>query len=388
MKNSCPAAIAIATAALFAAPLLAPVTGVAQAPAPANADDKAKAARAKRIAQQFEANARVLTVFDRQGKAVMTVGERAIYEEPVFSPDRTRLAVIMKDSENEQDLWVLDVATGNRTRITISQKGEWVWMPVWSPDGNQLAYTASHGGFFGLYRKASNGEGTEELLYRHPGDWIFLTDWSLDGRFLSFFSSDSSSGGILYALPLGANEERKPIEVFRSESQVGGSRLSPNSRFLAYTSDQSGRNEVYVRPFDPAVGAGAALAAGPWQVSDQGAVSGQSNRAFWRQDGKELFYVAADRGVMAVAVSAAPTLAFGRPTLLFRLPEGVLDNREVASVSRDGERVVIALHPGTDPSADHGVGPPGKRAEYGRGTRSLPRSGALTGRHTGGDHQG
>ena len=127
--------------------------------------------RAKRIAQQFERDARVLTVFDRQGKVVTTVGERAIYSQPVFSPDRTRLAVIKFDLESEtQDLWVLDVATGNSTRITSSQKREQVRLsPVWSPDGSQVAYVALRGGYFGLYRKASNGEGTEELLYQHPG---------------------------------------------------------------------------------------------------------------------------------------------------------------------------------------------------------------------------
>ena len=89
----------------------------------------------------------------------------------------------------------------------------------------------------------------------------------MDGRFLSFSATDLS-GGTLYALPLSGNGERTPIEVFRSESQLWGSSFSLDNRFLSYESDQSGRNEVYVRPFDPS--ADAASAAGPWQVSDQG----------------------------------------------------------------------------------------------------------------------
>ncbi len=352
-------AIATTAVALCVAVFLAPVAGQSlqgrqgQAPtdeqAKAAAAAKDKAVRAKRIAQNFEANARVLTVFDRQGKVVATVGERALYNGPVFSPDRTRLAVVKRDLESRtDDLWVLDVATGNSTRITANQTRdrERVGPAVWSPDGRQVAYVALRGGHWGLYRKASNGEGTEELLYQYPGANKALTDWSMDGRFLIFESNDLS-GGTLSALPLGGDGERKPIEVLRSESQVGESRrlgqsrLSPDSRFLSYAKFQSGKNEVYVRPFDPSAGAGATPATGPWQVSDQGVQSG----VFWRRDSKELYYVTADRGIMAVAVSTAPTFKLGKPKLLFRPPEAIPVNPGQASVSRDGERVVIAVHP-------------------------------------------
>ncbi len=337
MKNTYQFAMVMAAVALSAALLLAQAPGLGQAPATASADDKAKAAKAKRIAEVFERDARVLTVFDRQGKVVATVGERALYNQAVFSPDRTRLAVRKFDLESEtEDLWVLDVATGNSTRITSSQKGEPARAVVWSPDGSQLAYAALRGGYEGLYRKASNGEGAEELLYQHPGAAMNLRDWSLDGRFLSFSATDLS-GGTLYALPLGGDGERKPIQVFRSEFQLMGSRLSPDGRFLTYASNQSGKNEVYVRPFDPSAGAGVTPAAGPWQVSDQG---GQGT-AFWRRDGKEMYYVAADRGVMVVEVSTTPTFKFGKPKLLFRLSEAVPVIPSSASVSRDGQRFVI-----------------------------------------------
>ncbi|HEY4580082.1 MAG TPA: hypothetical protein VIG89_03525, partial [Candidatus Acidoferrales bacterium] len=246
MKNTYQ--VAMVTAALSAVLLLAPMPGLGQAPAPATAGDQA--ARAKRLAERSERDARVLTVFDRQGKVVTTVGERAIYVVPVFSPDRTRLAVSKSDLESDTvDLWVLDVATGNSTRITSNQtrRYERVWTPVWSPDGSQLAYVALRGGYWGLYRKASNGAGTEELLYQDPGGLMDLRDWSMDGRFLSFSTSELVSGGTLYVLPLAGDGERKPIEVFRSEAQMQGSRLSPDSRFLSYVSDQSGKDEVYVR---------------------------------------------------------------------------------------------------------------------------------------------
>ena len=340
MKNTYLIAIVITGAALSAALLMAPVPIMAQVPTPANANDEANAAKARRIAQRFEAQARVLTVFDRQGNVVTTVGERAVYRNPVFSPGRTRLAVFKNDLENETlDLWVLDIATGEAVRLTSNEPRELAWTPVWSPDGSQVAYMSLRGSYYGLYRQAANGEGEEELLYQHPGGPIVLTDWSLDGRFLSFFSNDLS-GGTLYALPISGDGESTPIEVLRSESQLIGSSFSADGRFLSYASDESGRFEVYVRPFDPSAGAGTASAAGPWQVSDQ---SGQAMFSGWRRDGGETYYAAADGGVMAVEVSTGPTFEFGRPTLLFRLSEAVPVFPGVANVSRDGEHIVIAV---------------------------------------------
>ena len=339
MKNSAHRVIVTSTAALSAVVLLAPVPAVGQAPSPASQADEA---RARRNAERFEANARVLTVFDRQGNVVTTVGERAIYEDPVFSPDGRRLAVTKADLESEtEDLWVLDVATGHGTRITSSQREEEAWTPVWSPDGSQLAYVALRGGSEGLYRTASNGRGSEELLYRHPGAGMRLTDWSMDGRFLSFASSDLS-GGTLYVLPLGGGGERSPLKVFRSTSQLRGAGLSPDSRFLTYTSDESGTNQVYVRPFDPSAGAGGTTALGPSLASSQG-VGSTALFSGWRRDGKEIYHVTADRRVMAVEVNTDPTLTVGTARLLFRVSQAVSIGPGLASISRDGERVVIVV---------------------------------------------
>ena len=334
MNNSYRTAIITTAAGVLAVLLLTPAPAGAQLPT-----DPAE--RAKVIAQIMAANARQLTLFDRAGKEVSSVGPKDLYNQPVLSPDSKRVAVIRTDIDKEtNDLWVFDVATGKGVQITSSQRREAATSPAWSPDGSQVAYVALRAGRFGLYRNSSSGGGQEELLYQSPGAPMTLTDWSQDGRFLTYFSTDLS-GGTLYALPLNAAGERKPIEAFRSKSQAQGPRLSPDSRFLAYTSNESGRNEVYVRPFDPAAPPAAPDAAGAVQISDQG---GQG-MAFWRRDGKELYYLGADRGVRAVEVGAATTTKFGRPTLLFRPSDATPVAPGTASISRDGERIVIAVPP-------------------------------------------
>jgi len=216
MKLS-PRLLIVTAAALCTALLLAPDHGWGQTPTDEKAErDRATAAaKAQNNAQAFEANARTLTVFDRQGKTVATVGPRAIYNTPVFSPDHKRLAVSKTDLDKENsDLWVFDVATGKAIQLTSSQSRESTNAPAWSPDGGHVAYVALRGGNFGIYQKASDGRGDEELLYKLPGTGT-ITDWSMDGKYLNFFSTDLS-GGTLYALPLDAAGERKPIEVYKS----------------------------------------------------------------------------------------------------------------------------------------------------------------------------
>jgi Tol biopolymer transport system component len=302
--------------------------------------DRQNAARAERVAREFEAAARVLTVFDRQGKVVTTVGQRGVYFDPVFSPDRTRLAVIQADFEAEtRDVWVFDVATGRRTRITSNRTvaEERVRSPIWSPDGLQLAYAALRDGYEGVYRAAADGMGAEELLYRHPGANLSVEDWSLDGRYLSFSTSDVF-GSALYVLPVAGDGAHIPIEVVRGEFELRGGVFSPDGRFVSYGSDESGSNEVYVRPLSLS---SAPVAGPPQAVSDnRGRFTMHSG---WRRDGREFYYVAQNLAIMAVEVMADSTIELGRPTLLFRPSQAIpLDPRRI-SVSRDGERIVIAV---------------------------------------------
>ena len=329
--------VLIFAAAVSAALIGAP--GAAQAPAPPRPpDDAAARAAAVRAADRLQHFARVLTIYDRRGNIVKTVGEPGLYRVPVFSPDRTRLVVWKFDPHQErQDLWVVEVASGKATQLTSNQTEdkERVFWPVWSPDGTQIAYVALRDGRFGLYRKTATGSGSEELLYQHPGGRPFLLDWSVDGRFLAFSDTDLS-GGTLFTLPLEGAAPHVPIRMFHSESRVWGSRISPDGRYLSYASMASDRLHVNVRPFE-APGADPSTA-----VETRVSTAGGHGPVHWRRDGKELFYLGLDRSVMAADVSTAPTFRMGAPRVLFRLPEAVVVP-EMASVSPDGEQVVIAV---------------------------------------------
>jgi Tol biopolymer transport system component len=297
-----------------------------------NAEAKSKdvaEARAKRNAQNFENNAKVLTFLDRYGQRTGQIGDRAMYDVVVMSPDGKRIATIKEDLDNESaDLWVADVATGASTRITTSPRTEFISSAIWSPDGARLAYVTIRKGQEAIYLRSANGQGSEELLYKNPGAFLNLTDWSLDGRFLAFAISDLS-GGTLYVLPLEGGSERKPIQIFHSDLRVFVPLFSPDGRYLSYIMlDKTDKAEVFVRPSDPAA------KEGPWQISD-----GSFSPGFWLRSGTELYYQARNQSVMSVAVSTSPSFSFSKPKVLFRQPVPVPD--PLQCVSPDGQRFVV-----------------------------------------------
>jgi Tol biopolymer transport system component len=296
--------------------------------------------RAKVIAQIMQANSRQLTLFDREGKEMVVVGGKDLYQQPVFSPDAKRLAVIKTDLEKEgTDIWVVDVATGKQIKVSNGGERETAQSPAWSPDGSYVAYVGLRQGAYGLYRNLSNAQGKEELLYQSNSPLV-LTDWSMDGRYLSFYTTDLG-GGAIFALPLAGSGDRKPIEIFRSKSQLTGPRLSPDDRFVSYVSNETGRTELYVRPFNPSAAGGAVTTSEVWKLSEQGA----QGMAFWRRDGKEISFLAPDRGILSVSLSTSPDFESSKPKLLFRLPETTPVAPNMASVNRDADRFVIAVPP-------------------------------------------
>jgi Tol biopolymer transport system component len=285
-----------------------------------------------------------LTVFDRQGTVVSRVGEPGSYAQATFSPDGSRIAVIKRDLNTDtQDVWAFDIDTGKGTSITSDAAADTA--PVWSPDGRSIAYVSVRENTHGLYRRASDGTGHEERLYQHStGAPIVLTDWSADGRFLCFWSGDA-----MFILPLSGQEgERKPIELRREEFFGRGGRFSPDSRFLAFNSNQSGRFQIYVRPLDSSSIAessspSALRDASRSQISSEGGIGG----IVWRKDGRELFYLSQPprQTVMAVEVTATPTFEARTPQPLFEIPTPIVAPAQLSTVSSpDGQRFVFAVN--------------------------------------------
>jgi len=320
-------------AALCAAMLLAPFDTVAQ-------ESDADAARIERITAEFEAEASVLTLLNRDGALLATVGEKGVYRHPVLSPDGRRIAVIKSDFFKEiSDIWVIDIESGDETRITshTSWDSDWAECLLWSPDGSQLAYVGLRQGYEGVYVKSADGKGPEKLLYQHVGAEVWLGDWSADGQYISL-STRSLAGSYLYVLPMTGTGERPAIEILRSDTELLAGTFSPDARLLSYMSNESGVEEVYVRTFD--LDATSPDSSTAWQVSDRGARF--AIPASWNPGSDELYYLAADQSIMAATVDGLSTSGVVERTPLFRLSQAARIGPRFINVSRDGERVVVA----------------------------------------------
>ena len=278
-------------------------------------------------------NARTLTLFDRQGKPVGTVGDRGYYNNVALSPDQTRIALLRGDPvKGTTDVWVFDVATGKGTQITSNKREDGTRTPVWSPDGKQIAYIGSRSGVDVIYKKASSGEGSEELVYKLNGAGITLQEWT--PTYLTYYSQQLG-GNIEFALPLTADP--KPVEVARSQFPMLATRFSPDHRFVAFRSNESGRDQIWVRRFDPTT-----PGADKWQVSTDGG----TGPVYWRSDGKELYYLSLDRSMMVVNVRTAPGFEFDTPRVLFKVPEAFPAGQGLGplmSTTGNSEKFLIAV---------------------------------------------
>jgi Tol biopolymer transport system component len=259
------------------------------------------------------------------------------YSDPVFSPDQTRLAVGIFHPQPSRrygfgttsitsDVWLLDRSTGAATAFTSDPGAE--FEPVWSPDGRRIAYSSNRRGTLDLYQKYADGGGNEELLYASPERKHALT-WSPDGRFLVFAAVDAQTRFDLWLLPMTGDRRPTPLVcTHASEQQV---QVSPDGRWFAYTSDESGRPEVYVQRFPSPTDR--------WQVSTHG-----GGDARWSADGRQLFYIATDRQLMSVPIQAVATFAHGKAVALFDtgMSPDWGTSRNHYDVTRDGRVLMMA----------------------------------------------
>jgi serine/threonine protein kinase len=273
-----------------------------------------------------------ITWLDQQGKVLATVAEPGRYNSVALSPDGRRVAVSRTNpaSTPNWDVWLLDAGRNTSTRLTYEQVR--ATSPIWSADGSSVIFDSIRGDAVNLYLKLASGAGDERLLLKSDFEYKFATSSSRDGRFLLYTVENPKTKSDLWVLSLKGDP--KPIPFLSTEFNERSGQFSPDGHWVAYTSDESGSDEIYVREFSPGSAQGPSDAAGKWLISKGGGTDPR-----WRGDGKELFYVDSGGRLMSVDISAKPVFEAGAPKPLFQLPPGFIGG----DVTADGGRFLIGV---------------------------------------------
>jgi Tol biopolymer transport system component len=264
--------------------------------------------------------------FTRDGKQTGSVADLSPYFDPSISPDGTRLATALVSGQGTGDIWIFDLLRGTKTRLTFGPSIQ--RYPVWSPDGKTIFFGSNRKGGIQIYMRASDGTGPERALLEGDDAFEYPESVSPDQRFLVYMrvATDKRTATDIYALPLSG--EPKPFPIVQNASNNLQPRISPDGKWIAYSSNESGRFEVYVTGFP---GGGA-----KWQVSTSG-----GSFPKWRRDSKELFWLDAADNMMAVDVNTtANRLLMGTPQALFHAA-GVQTQQGPYTVTADGQKFLI-----------------------------------------------
>jgi Tol biopolymer transport system component len=268
--------------------------------------------------------AKRLAWFDRSGKELTSIGAVGHYYGPRLSPDEKRLALVANDpATGFTDIWIVDLATGTFSRLTSDPFDD--AFPVWSPDGRSIVFTSSRAGRYDLYEKSSSG-GEKEKLLLQTETGAYSLDWSSEGRFLLYSQFDPEKRSDLWMLPRSGEKEAEPRLVIDGEFDQDWGWTSPDGRWIAYLSNESGAWEVYVEPFEGPPG--------KWRVSTSGGVYAQ-----WRGDGREIFYLAPDGKILAVPVTLEGRFQPGEPRVLFATRPG----SDSFAATLDGKRFLLLV---------------------------------------------
>jgi serine/threonine protein kinase/Tol biopolymer transport system component len=234
--------------------------------------------------------------FDRSGRSTGIVGPPGAFANPSLSPDGRRVAFDQGDTDGRRiSIWIHELTNGAVTRFTF---GSWYdQLPIWSSDGRQVTFSSNRKGYFGLYQKNADGSGPEQEIANLGVQEHLSWGWSHDGKYLLL-----GKNAELWYMSF-SDRQAKPF--LQAKWIVRNAQFSPDGRWVAYASNETGNWEVYVSPFPSANS--------KWQLSKAG---GEEPR--WRQDGKELFYVSADGKMMAVPVKTANNFEAGPPVTLFQ----------------------------------------------------------------------
>jgi len=277
-----------------------------------------------RIITTAALNQRTLVWVDRKGKETPIAVPPKDYRNPKISPDGTKVA-FNASTGDKSDIWIWDLVRENLTRLTFNEAS---YIPVWTPDGRRIAFSLTRENKVAVYWKAADGTGEEELVASAPPfGAAFPWTWSSDGKTLVAVTAGQASSDIA-SLSMEGDRRWKPLLKEKYYELVP--EISPDGKWMAYGSNESGEFEVYVCPF-PEVNKG------KWQVS-----IGGGRGPIWSHDGRELFYSNGD-SMVAVAVQAEATFKWAKPEVLFRgryTPDSQ-NNGHPSDISADGKRFLM-----------------------------------------------
>ncbi len=263
--------------------------------------------------------------FDRNGKQVGQTGPAGAYYSPRISPGGNSL-VVSVGGVTGNNLWIFDLARGASSRLTFSHRAD--ISPAWSPDGKTIVFESGRGALFHLYQKAADGSGkTMPLLVDDANEYNPV--WSSDGRYLVFERKATGPDSRLEIWAIPTFGDHKPFPVVQSPFPVSQPNLSPDGKWLAYLSTESGRPQVYVQPF-PRGG-------GRWQVS-----TGSGDWPKWGPGGKEIFYISADNKLMSAKITETGSgIILGSEAPLFQI-NAIIGPGWPYDVSPDGKKFIVA----------------------------------------------
>jgi serine/threonine protein kinase len=263
---------------------------------------------------------------NRLGTRLGVVAPPGEYGNIALSPDESQVAFDRTEpSMAAADVWIMDLRRRSTSRLTSHPSVDNV--PVWSADGQVVAFASERGGGLDIYQRPANqSEPDQPLLKLNAPPIMFPADWSSDGRYLMYYRTDPKNQNDLWVLPLFG--DRKPYALLQTEFNEWQGQFSPDGKWIAYVSDQSGTPQVYVQAFPKQTGT--------WPISTAGGMQPR-----WRRDGGELFYLAPDRKVMAVTVKAGATFEADTPRPLFETTLDVTQFRQTYAISADGQRFLL-----------------------------------------------
>jgi Tol biopolymer transport system component len=265
---------------------------------------------------------------DQSGNVLDTVTASGRHWSFAFSPDGRRVATDLEEaSQTSSDVWIVDLDRKTRTRITFDEEGD--WSPVWSPDGSRVAFQSRRDGIIGIYAKNADGTGTIEMMHTFERP-MWPSQWTPDGEGILAIYASGPDGAEVWYVPVDSAIEPYPL-LQLPENQYDP-RLSPDGRWLAYGSDETGEEHVYVTTFPEL--------RGRWQVSVQ-----EGDRPRWSGDGSRMYYLSNDDEVIQVSVDGSGNaLKVGEFEKKFQFEGGARPGR-VYAVSRTDQTMMLNIRP-------------------------------------------